>query len=90
MRNYAPKNDDKEISDNLKNVVKEQSKIEAHEMFMISDAFQCQKCYHHETLWTNMLHMWTGKSRSKLRSHGTSFQERHELFQHLHVERSCF
>ena len=51
------KNDEKEyqeICEDFDNVVQEQGNVEAHEMFVITDAAQCQTC----------LHMWTGKSRS--------------------------
>ena len=53
MVELFPKNDKKDypnVSDNFKNVVREQRNIETHEMFMITDAMQCQTRYHYETL----------------------------------------
>ena len=44
MAELFPKNDDQEyqdISEEFKNLVSEQRNIEAHEMFMITDAIQC-------------------------------------------------
>ena len=52
MVEYFPRNDDKEyqeISENFKKIVKEQCNIGARKMFMITDAIQCQPCYHYET-----------------------------------------
>ena len=49
MTELSPKNDDKEYQDDsedFKNIVKEQSNIEAHEVLMITDAVQCKTCYH--------------------------------------------
>ena len=50
---FFPKNDDKEyqdLSENFKNIIQVQGNIEAHEMFMITDAIQGQTCYHNTTL----------------------------------------
>ena len=52
MVEFFPQNDDKEyqdISENFKKIVKEQCNIGARKMFMITDAIQCQPCYHYET-----------------------------------------
>ena len=49
--------DDKEypeMSEDFKNTVEEQGNIEAHEMFMITDAIQCQTCHHYATLDTHV------------------------------------
>ena len=49
MAELFPKNDDEEyqeISQVFKKKVKEQSNIEAREMFMITDAVQRKTCYH--------------------------------------------
>ena len=53
MAELFPKNDDKEyedISEDFKNIVEEQGNIEAHELFMITDAMRCQTCCHYGTL----------------------------------------
>ena len=47
MAELFPKNDDNEyqdISGNFKNIVEEHGKIEAHEMFIITDEIRCQTC----------------------------------------------
>ena len=47
-----PKNDEKEyqeFSEDFKNIVEEQGKMEAHEMFMITDAIQRKTCYQNAT-----------------------------------------
>ena len=52
MVELFPKNDAKEyqkIAETVKNILEELGNIEAHEMFMITDAIQCQTCYHY---WT--------------------------------------
>ena len=77
MAELFTKSDEKahqEISEDFKNIAKEQGNIEAHELFMITDALQCWKCSNCET--SGHTFCTCGQtSRSKWRSKGTSFQK---------------
>ena len=60
LAEFLSKNDEKEsqeISEDFKNVVGESSNIETQEMFMITDAIQCQTCTTMKLLQTHVAHV---------------------------------
>ena len=82
---FFPKNDDQEsqdISEESKNMVTEQRNIEAHEMFMITIAIQCQMCYHHAAFGHTCCTCGTGKANQ-----GASDEDMEQVFKNVMI---CF
>ena len=81
MADKFPKKDASEyqdISEDFNIFVKDQGKTESHEMFMITDAIQCQTCYHYALLGHTRTHIahvvrqiqeQVTKSRNKFSKH---------------------
>ena len=93
MAELIPKSDEKEyqdISENFKNIVEEHGNIEAHEMFMITAAFQSQTCYHHATPWTHICSCGQANPGANDEVKEEVFKHVMNCFENTHDKRICF